>query len=58
MAVVVNLEFRKKLRKMLEDGDAFEDAEIIRYVLEFAWEEYPRPTLIWFLKKIIDWEQF
>ena len=56
--MVVDLDFRKKLKKMLEDSDTFGDTEIIRYVLEFAWEQYPRPLMIWFLKKMIEWEQF
>ncbi|WP_456327904.1 hypothetical protein [Archaeoglobus sp.] len=45
-----NLEFRKKLRAMLEDD--FEDEEIIKYVLNFAWDQYPRPLLVWLLAKI------
>lgn len=56
--MVVDFQFRKKLKEMLEDSDSFDDTEIISYVLEFAWEEYPRPMLIWFLKKIIEWGLF
>ena len=45
-----NLEFRKKIKTMLEQD--FDDEEIIRYVLNFAWDNYPRPLLIWLLTKI------
>jgi len=45
-----NTEFRKKIRQMLEND--FENEEIIRYVLNFAWDYYPRPLLVWLLVKI------
>jgi len=45
-----SLEFRNRLKAMLEDD--FEDEEIIRYVLNFAWDHYPRPLLVWLLTKI------
>lgn len=43
-------EFRSRLRKMLDDD--FEDEEIIRFVLNWALDHYPRPLMVWLLTKI------
>jgi len=55
--MVRNTEFRNELKKMLENEE-YQDADIIKYVLNFAFEEYPRPTLIWFYKNIKEYDFF
>ena len=54
--MVLDVEFRSKLKKML-DGNA-DDHEIIKYVLEFAIDQYPRPTMVWIMKQARKWDWF
>lgn len=48
--------FRRELRKMLDEGA--EDHEIIKYVLEHAIDQYPRPTMVWIMKQAREWDWF
>jgi len=51
---MINLKFRTELKRMLEENK--EDKEIIKYVLNHAWEEWGKLTLIWFFTKIREYE--
>jgi len=51
-----DIRFRAQLRKMLEEDK--EDLEIINFVLEHTWEQWPRPLLIWFQKRIKEYDLF
>ncbi len=53
--MVVNSEFRKQLKEWMGSND---DQVIVQGVLEHAWIEWPRPTLIWFFRKIKQWDHF
>jgi len=54
---MLDMEFRDGLRKVLEENPT-NDAAVIQYVLEHAWEQYPRPFFIWLDRKIRDYDQF
>ena len=54
---MLDIEFRDGLQKVLEENPT-NDAAVIQYVLEHAWEQYPRPFFIWFDRKIRDYDQF
>ncbi|WP_158547639.1 hypothetical protein [Haloferax sp. Atlit-6N] len=45
-----NLEFRTELRELLDDDDV-EDAEIVRFVLNHAWNQWPHAFERWLAKK-------
>ena len=55
--LMLDMEFRAGLRKVLEENPT-NDAAVIQYVLEHAWEQYPRPFFIWLNRKIRAYDQF
>ena len=55
--IMLDMEFRDGLQKLLEENPT-NDAAVIQYVLEHAWEQYPRPFFIWLDRKIRDYDQF
>ena len=54
---MLDMAFRQGLKKVQEENPT-NDAAVIAYVLEHAWEEYPRPFLIWIGRKIKAYDQF
>ena len=54
---MLDMGFRAGLQKVLEENPT-NDAAVIHYVLEHAWEQYPRPFFIWLDRKIRAYDQF
>ena len=54
---MLDIEFRDGLQKVVEENPT-NDAAVIQYVLEHAWEQYPRPFFIWLNRKIRAYDQF
>jgi len=54
---MLDIGFRAGLQKVLEENPT-NDAAVIQYVLEHAWEQYPRPFFIWLNRKIRAYDQF
>jgi len=52
----MDLGFRSGLKKLLNESD--DDKELVKFVLEHAWDQWPRTTLIWFYKKINEYDFF
>lgn len=55
--IMLDIEFRDGLQKVVEENPT-NDAAVIQYVLEHAWEQYPRPFFIWLNRKIRAYDQF
>lgn len=49
--------FRGDLQRVIK-ANPNADAPIIQYVLDHAWDEYPRPFFIWLNRKIAEYDQF
>jgi len=54
---MIDLEFRIELQKV-QDANPTNDAMVIQYVLDHAWDQYPRPFFIWLNRKIAEYDQF
>ena len=54
---MLDMEFRQGLKKVQEENHT-NDAVVIAYVLEYAWEQYPHAFLIWLGRKIKAYDQF
>ena len=54
---MLDMDFRHGLQKVQEENP-MDDTAIIVYVIEYAWEQYPRPFLIWFQRKIKAYDLF
>ena len=53
--MVLDIKFRDEVKEAMKTGD---DKDFIKVVLEHVWQEYPRPTMIWFMHRINDYDQF
>ena len=54
---MIDMRFREGLRKVQEKNPQ-DDAVVIQFVLEYAWDQYPRPFFIWLNRKIANYDQF
>lgn len=54
---MINLAFRQGLREVLDENPE-DDAAVIRFVLDHAWDQYPRPFFIWLNRNMQMYDQF
>jgi len=54
---MIDIVFREGLQRV-QDKHPNNDAAVIQYVLEHAWDQYPRPFFIWLNRQIAAYDQF
>lgn len=54
---MIDIEFRKGLYEAQKDNPC-NDAAVIRFVLDHAWDQYPRPFFVWLNRNMRDYDQF
>jgi hypothetical protein len=54
---MMDITFRDGLQKVIEENPR-DDAVVIRFVLDYAWDQYPRPFFIWLNRNMRDYDMF
>ncbi len=57
MIEMIDLAFRQGLQKA-QDENPKDDAAVIQFVLDHAWDQYPRPFFIWLNRNMQMYDQF